>query len=75
MGYEVKISVEYDNYEQLKYYLSKSNLKIINTEYLENIEVIVETTEEKLDEFTNNNSKKPFKILKCDILKEKYIEI
>ena len=75
MGYEVKISVEYDNYEQLKYYLSKSNLNIINTEYLENIEVIVEITKEKLDEFTNINSKKTFKILKCDILKEKYIEI
>ena len=75
MGYEVKISVEYDNYEQLRYYATKSNLKIINTEYLENIELIVEITKEKLDELTNSNSKKTFKFLKCDILKEKYIEI
>lgn len=75
MGYEAKISVEYDNYEQLKYYVSKSSLKIINTEYLENIEVIVEATKERLEELTNSNNKKTFKILKCDILKEKYIEI
>lgn len=75
MGYEVKISVEYENYEQFKYYVSKSNLKIINTEYLENIEIIVEITKDKLDELTNNNNKKTFKFLKCDILKEKYIEI
>lgn len=75
MGYEVKISVEYDNYEQLKYFASKSNLRTINTEYLENIEVVVEITKEKLDELTNNNNKKTFKLLKCDILKEKYIEI
>lgn len=75
MGYEVKISVEYDNYEQLKYYVSKSNLRIINTKYLENIEVIVEITKEKLDDLTNSNTKKIFKILKYDILKEKYIEI
>lgn len=75
MGYEVKISVEYDNYEQLKYYVSKSNLKIINTQFLENIEVTVEITKQKLDDLTNSNTKKTFKILKYDILKEKYIEV
>ena len=75
MGYEVKICIEYDEYEQLKYYANKSNLKILNTEYLENIEIIVEISKDKLEEFTNNNSKKTFKFLKCDILEEKYIEI
>ena len=75
MGYEVKISVEYDNYEQLKYFASKSNIKIINTEYLESIEIIVEITKEKLEELTKSTNKKTFKILKHDILKEKYIEI
>ena len=72
---DVTIRALDDNYEQLRYYATKSNLKIINTEYLENIELIVEITKEKLDELTNSNSKKTFKFLKCDILKEKYIEI
>lgn len=75
IGYKVKICVEYDQLEQLKYYANKSNLKIVNIEYLENVEVNVEMPKEKLDELTNNNSKKTFKILKCDILEEKYIDI
>lgn len=75
IGYKVKICVEYDQLEQLKYYANKSNLKIVNIEYLENVEVNVEMPKEKLDGLTNNNSKKTFKILKCDILEEKYIDI
>lgn len=75
IGYKVKICVEYDQLDGLKYYANKSNLKIVNIEYLENVEVNVEMPKEKLDELTNNNSKKSFKILKCDILEEKYIEI
>lgn len=75
IGYKVKICVEYDQLEQLKYYANKSNLKIVNIEYLENVEVNVEMPKEKLDELTNNNSKKSFKILKYDVLEEKYIDI
>lgn len=75
IGYEVKLCIEYDKLEQLKYYATKSNFKIINIKYLENIEVIIEIAKEKLDEITNNNSKKSFKILKYDILKEKCIDI
>lgn len=75
IGYKVKICIEYNTLEQLKYYATKSNIKIVNIEYLENIEVIVEMQKGKLNEITNNGSKKPFKILKCDILEEKYIDI
>ncbi len=75
IGYKVKIYVEYDQLEQLKYYANKSNLKIVNIEYLENVEVIVEMQKEKLEEFTNDNNKKTFKTLKYDILEEKYIDI
>ena len=75
IGYKVKLCIEYDALDQLKYYASKSNIRIINIEYLENIEVTVEMKKEKLEELTNNSNKKPLKILKCDILKEKYIDI
>lgn len=75
IGYKVKICVEYDQLDGLKYYANKSNLKIVNIEYLENVEVNVEMPKEKLDELTNNNSKKSFKILKYDVLEEKYIDI
>lgn len=74
-GYKVKIVTEYDQIEQFNYYVNKNKLKVINTEYLENIEFMVEMAEEQLNEITNNNSKNPLKIIKYDILKEKYIDI
>ena len=74
-GYKVKIVTAYDQIEQFNYYVNKNKLKVINTEYLENIEFMVEMAEEQLNEITNNNSKNPIKIIKYDILKEKYIDI
>ena len=73
-GYQVKIVTTYDQIEQFNYYVNKNNLKVVNTEYLENIEFMVEMAEEQLNEITNNNSKNPLKIIKYDILKEKYID-
>ena len=74
-GYKVKIVTTYDQIEQFNYYVNKNNLKVINTEYLENIEIMIEMTEEHLKKITNSNSKNPLKIIKYDILKEKYIDI
>ena len=68
-GYKVKIVTAYDQIEQFNYYVNKNKLKVINTEYLENIEFMVEMAEEQLNEITNNNSKNPLKIIKYDILK------
>ena len=74
-GYKVKIVTAYDQIEQFNYYVNKNKLKVINTEYLENIEFMVEMAEEQLNEITNNNSKNTLKIIKYAILKEKYIDI
>ena len=59
----------------LFYYANKNNLKVVNTEYLENIEIIIEMLDEHLKEITNSNNKNPLKIIKYDVLKEKYIDI
>lgn len=75
IGYRVKLYIEYDKLEYLRYYATKNNIKVCKIEYLENIEVIVEMEKDKLEEFTNNNNKKTLKILKYDILEEKYIDI
>ena len=75
LGYKVKFSINYDELENVKYHESKSKFKIINIEYLDNIEVIVEIEKETLEEFTNINSKKTINILKYDILEEKFIDI
>lgn len=74
IGYEMEIIVEYDQFEQFKYYANKSDIKIVKTEYLDNVNIIVEIAKDALDEFTNNANKKTFKIIKYDILKEKFIE-
>lgn len=74
-GYQVKIVTSYDQIEQFNYYVNKNNLKVAKIEYLENIEITVEISDELLNEITNINNKNPLKIIKYDILKEKYIDI
>lgn len=74
-GYQVKIVIPYDQIEQFNYYVNKNNLKVVKTEYLENIEITIEISDEYLKDITNNNNKNPLKIIKYDILKEKYVEI
>ena len=74
IGYKVKFCIEYESLEKFKYYAIKSNFKIINLEYLENIEAIVEIKKEEIEKITNINNEKTFKILKYDILEEKYID-
>ena len=74
-GYQVKIITTYDQIEQFNYYVNKNKLIVINMEYLENIEIMVEMVEEQLKEITNNNSKNPLRIIKYDILKEKYVDV
>lgn len=74
-GYQVKIITTYDQIEQFNYYVNKNKLRVINMEYLENIEIMVEMVEEQLKEITNNNSKNLLKIIKYDILKEKYVDV
>jgi len=75
IGYKVKIIIAYDTLEILKYYESKGIFKITNLEYIENIEAILEIKKEELEKITENDNKKSFKILKYDILEEKYIDI
>ena len=74
-GYQVKIITTYDQIEQFNYYANKNKLRVINMEYLENIEIVVEMVDEELKEITNNNSKNLLKIIKYDILKEKYVDV
>lgn len=74
-GYQVKIVTSYDQIEQFNYYINKNNLKVVKIEYLENIEITIEISDELLKKITNINNKNPLKIIKYDILKEKYVEI
>lgn len=75
LGYEAKLQIEYSQLENCKYYFSKHNIKIINTEYLDNIELIVEISEKESKKFTEDVNENNLKFIKYEILKEKYVEI
>lgn len=75
IGLETKIEVSYSDFEKFKYYLKQNEIKLLNSEYSENIVSIIEITEEKLQKIKINRNELNFKILNINILKEKYIEI
>lgn len=75
IGLETKIEVSYSDFEKFKYYLKQNEIKLLNSEYSENIVSIIEITEEKLQKIKINRNELNFKILSINILKEKYIEI
>ncbi len=74
-GYEARIQVEYNYLEPLKYYLDKMNIKIVEIEYLEKINIIIEILEELSQKIENNYNNNNFKIEKYEIIKEKFVEI
>lgn len=75
LGLEAKFEVSYSDLEKLKYYFSQNNIKILSSNFGENVEIIFEILEEKLKEILENRQNLNFKILKQEVLKEKNIEI
>ncbi len=75
IGIEVKFEVTYSDLEKLKYYLKQNEIKILDMLYLENVDVTVETTSEKLENIEKQKENLNFVIIKKEILKEKYIEL
>lgn len=73
VGLEVSIEISYSDFEKLKYYLKQNDIKLVNSEYSENVFSIIEITDEKLKEIEKNRNELNFKILNINILREKYI--
>lgn len=74
-GYEIKIVIEYNYLEPLKYYLDKENIKISKIEYMEKIELIIEISKKMFTEFEENKKNSNFEIEKYETTKEKFVEI
>lgn len=74
-GYILQIEVEYNDLDKIKYYIKQKNMRIIDSNYAENVILKVETRKENIEEFTNNTKNMNFKIIKYKILGEKNIEI
>lgn len=73
-GYRMQILLEYGEFDSFRYYLKKRNINMICVNYLENIECIVEISENEKQLLFSNLSNMKFKMLKTDILEEKYIQ-
>lgn len=73
LGLEVMYEVEYSDFEKFKYYLKQNDINIMNSEYSENISVVVEITQEKIDKLESQKEDLNFKIINMKILRDKYI--
>lgn len=73
LGLKIVYEVEYSDFEKFKYYLKQNEINIINSEYLENISVIVEMTQEQLDKLDRQEQELNFKIKSKKILGDIYI--
>lgn len=75
LGYEIEITIMYQDFEKLKYYCNKNNIDITNIEYKENIICKIEVTNDEMNKLLSDNmyENRGANILKYDVLKEKYI--
>lgn len=72
-GMELSVTVNYSDFENLKYFCKKNNIYIINTHYENFVECTIEVNNEEKDKLIANNDKNNFKILNYKVIKEKNI--
>lgn len=73
-GVEVKIILSYDSVESFRYYARKNNINIINEEYSDNVEYLIEISNEMLEKILKDVDNFSIKLTKIDILGEKTIK-
>ena len=73
LGLEVQFEVIYADFEKLKYYLKQNDINLVDSKYAENVSVIVEISEEKLEKLEKQKEELNFKLLNTKIIKNKYI--
>ena len=73
LGYIAEVKVGYQDVEKLKYYFGQQNIKIINSEYEENVKFIFEIQKKKYDEMLIQKAELKFEILNIEVIKESYI--
>lgn len=74
-GKVAKITVLYEDIENIKHYAKKNNISIIKEEYLQNAEFLIELSEKSLNKMYKDIDNLSIKLTKIDILEEKYIKI
>ena len=73
-GIEMKLIVDYNNFEKFKYYCKNNNTSIISAEYLEKIECKIQMELEKKEKFIKDYENKELNISNLEILSKKIID-
>lgn len=73
IGLELKIVLDYKEFEKLSYYCQINKLNIINVEYEEKIICIIEMNNQEKDKIIKNINEMNFKIEKYEVIKQKNI--
>ncbi len=73
LGFVVKLQTTYSDLEKFKYYLKQHQIPIIEINFGEIIELIVEMTEEELEKIENTKGGLHFKVLTVEVITQKYI--
>lgn len=72
-GIELSVTVNYSDFENLKYFCKKNDIYIINTQYNNCVECTIEVNNDEKNKLIANNDKNNFKILNYKVIKEKNI--
>lgn len=74
-GIICKYKISYEDLEKIKYYFKQENIKIIDFEYAEFVEITVEITEEKYQKILQNSEKLNFRIINDKITEKTFINM
>ena len=75
-GFEVKIKTNYADLEKLKYYCNKNSIRIINVEYADIVECIIEVNDVEKDEIVSDmENENKLNILSFDIVRQKNVSV
>lgn len=66
-------TVLYEDLEKIKYYFKQENIKMVDFNYAENVEITIEITEEKYQKILENIENLNFKILNVEKTKKAFI--
>ena len=71
-GYEIEVVVDYQNFEKLKYYCNKNNIKIVKIAYKDVIICNLEVTEQEIESLIKEYNK-TVTILEYKVIRERAI--
>lgn len=69
-GERIEITISYKDLQFIKYYCTKNDIKIVNTEFSEEPKVTIELTENQKERFLNEIQKKQINIKKIQLIQK-----